>query len=202
MTTLEEPKHSEGQQDQSKPGDLETKKTIVEETQVHSKSGDMELEKTIIRTAERRLTTTVLVGLIGALLVTICHHLFLFIIDGRPAQAQLWIKNASNAFSQVVVLFMGLIAASSLTQSVRSMNTALYLLTSYQDLVGIVEGVHPNISHRQPLLPSITVLRFLRRHAEKAPVHPTFGNFSRHSSTGPSEHLCAKLAHHGHQPWD
>lgn len=89
------------------------------------KSPLLEGENKIIRPAERRVITTILLGFIGTLVGIIGHHLFLFILNGRPAKAEFWIKTASNAFSQVVVIFMGLIITASLIQSVRCMIIAM-----------------------------------------------------------------------------
>lgn len=111
-------------------------------------SPDLEVEKMIINAAEKRMTVKMFIGLIGTLLGIIGHHIFLFFVNGHRAESQFWIKTASNAFSQVVVLFMGFIAMSSLTQLVRSMNIALYLLTRPQGLAGIDQGVYPDLNHR------------------------------------------------------
>lgn len=111
-------------------------------------SPDLEVEKMIINAAEKRMTVKMFIGLIGTLLGIIGHHIFLFFVKGHRAESQFWIKTASNAFSQVVVLFMGFIAMSSLTQLVRSMNIALYLLTRPQGLAGIDQGVYPDLNHR------------------------------------------------------
>lgn len=168
---------------------------ILEERHDQSKSPDLKVEKAVIQAAEKRLTAMVLIGLIGALLGVFGHHWFLFIINGQRAEAQFWIKTASNAFSQIVTLFMGIVAASSLTQSVRSINMALYLLTHPLDLAGIDQGVHPDLSHRQSLFPPITAIHSRYWYTEEAPIYPTPDTFSRHSVPGRSEHFSAKLAH-------
>lgn len=162
--------------------------SIPEEWHNQPKPSGLKEEKTIIHAAEKRLVTTILVGLIGAIFGIIGHYLLLIILNGRRAEAQFWIKTVSNAFSQVVVLSMGLVMTSSLTQSVRLTDIDSHMLTHSQGLAGIDSGAHPDLSHRRPLFPSIAAIYSLHRCAEKVPGDTSLGHFSRHSSTGRSDH--------------
>ena len=73
------------------------------------------------RSAKKEVAIMILSGLAGSLLGMLGHHFFLSYLDGRIIEDrwQFWIRNASNAFSQVVVMFMGLVFTSLLTQAVR-----------------------------------------------------------------------------------
>jgi hypothetical protein len=71
--------------------------------------------------AKKDVARAIFIGLAGALVGILGHHFFLSYLDGRIVEGrwQFWIRNASNAFSQVVVMFMGLVVTSLLTQAVR-----------------------------------------------------------------------------------
>jgi len=83
------------------------------------------------RSAKKDVAMTIFIGLAGALLGILGHHFFLSYLDGRIIEGrwQFWSRNASNAFSQVVVMFMALVATSLLTQAVCRTNTIRYILT-------------------------------------------------------------------------
>ena len=83
------------------------------------------------RSAKKDVATTIFIGLAGAILGILGHHFFLSYLDGRIVEGrwQFWSRNASNAFSQVVVMFMGLVVASLLTQAVCRTSTTRNLLT-------------------------------------------------------------------------
>lgn len=71
--------------------------------------------------AKRAVVQKLLVGTLGTFIFMISHHIFLLLLDGRPAgeRRQFWVKTASNAFSQIAVLFMTVVATIVLSQLVR-----------------------------------------------------------------------------------
>lgn len=85
-----------------------------------AQSRETTAEQTIIQAAKIQLLVTVQIGLIGSLAAMVGHHFFLARLDGQSAEAfsQFWIKTASNAFSHVVVMFIGLVVTSLLAQAV------------------------------------------------------------------------------------
>jgi hypothetical protein len=65
-------------------------------------------------------------GVFVALVLAIGHHIFLQYLHGRNIDAfpQVWIKGANNGFSNIFSIFVGLSAASALTQIVSLLSCA------------------------------------------------------------------------------
>ncbi len=92
------------------------------ETDLSSSSSSATISESPLSPAQRiRLggTPAVIAGLLlGAALIAVLHHVYLFILRGRTVSSQFWIKNSSNALSTLVQwLSMGSVSVS-LTQLV------------------------------------------------------------------------------------
>lgn len=124
------------------------------EGQDHSSDANTEMQKTVTQAAKNRLIIVILIGLLGAIVGMIGHHFFQSYLNGRPADAQFWTKNASNAFSQVVALFLGLVASAVLTQAVRQNDVSLDFTHASQGMEGIDYGLYTDKGHRHPLFSS------------------------------------------------
>lgn len=72
------------------------------------------------QSAKRDFVMKLLSGTVSTLVFMLAHHFFLSVLESRLAgeREQFWLKAASNAFSQVVVLFMSIVATAILAQLV------------------------------------------------------------------------------------
>jgi len=60
--------------------------------------------------------TSIIVGIVLALSLSVGHHLFLAYLQGKNVEdfSQIWVKNASNAFASIFAAFLGFSVTSAL----------------------------------------------------------------------------------------
>lgn len=110
-------------------------KPLLAEDHEHSSYGanndkdDQRIKMYEFKSTKKSVLLKIGAGTACAIVLMLGHHLFLSSLDGERVDnySQFWIRNASNAFSQSVVIFIGFSAGPLMIQLVSY--TLFYLIT-------------------------------------------------------------------------
>jgi hypothetical protein len=94
---------------------------LTSQSEANKRSGSPPVTQALQpKNAKIVVVAAISLSFIGAAAAAAGHHFFLSSLHGRHIDeySQFWVKTASNAFAHLVVLLLGIVATTSLTQMV------------------------------------------------------------------------------------